>query len=214
MALKHDVAHLAADHHHHDTHEEERALRLAIHHEHELRDAEVAAHAAAHAHEPHPPEHDPEVASAIEMVQRRMDDLEAKENALEAKESALEKKAEAAMAAGSAAAAAAKAREPPSSVGAASLPLSAGSSGSGLTGGLKRTASKGASKWSAALVKVKGIKTKAVVVHSHPIADPTMVLEHDRLLRALVRKVNAQGRCLQGLVADAEARRAYEKLLR
>lgn len=36
------------------------------------------------------------------------------------------------------------------------------------------------------------------------------VAEHDKLLRALVLKVNAQGRCLSGLVSDAKARREME----
>ena len=43
---------------------------------------------------------------------------------------------------------------------------------------------------------------------------PPQVLEHDKLLRSLVRKVNAQGKCLQGIVADVEAKRAFEKLQR
>jgi hypothetical protein len=40
------------------------------------------------------------------------------------------------------------------------------------------------------------------------------VAEHDKLLRALVRKVNAQGRCLSGLVGDAKARRDLDQAAR
>lgn len=85
----------------------------------------------------------------------------------------------------------------------------------GASGGEADEAKKGEAATAAAAAAAKGaFGAGTTSVPFHALADVRSVEEHDKLLRALVRKVNAQGRCLQGLVADARARREHEAMLR